>query len=77
MGKEGGRGFACAYTLHWHLLFPRNWDVLAQLKLIPANDEVNNVRSSQPSKIIGLVVLFDIRTSWRLEVVFNMNVIHC
>ena len=47
---------------------------MAQLKLIATIDEANNVRSSQPSIITSLVVLFDIRTSWHLKVVFIMNV---
>ena len=37
---------------------------------------LKNVRTSQTSIISGSVVLFNIRTSWLLNVAFNTNVIH-
>ena len=45
---------------------------LNQLQLL-----LRHVRSSQLSIITGSVILFDIRTNWRLNVVFDVNVIHC
>ena len=49
-GRERGL-FACAYTLHTHLPFLQNWDILTQLKLTATIYEINNVRSSQPRTV--------------------------
>ena len=56
-------------TLHRQLLFPRNWDILTQLKLIATIDEKWKIFKTE--LITGSVVLFDIRTSWRLNLVFK------